>query len=150
MNILPLGEDELPEIVALLSANGLPTSDLGEGEAHFLGVRDGRGLEGIVAIQPFGRAGLLRSLAVRSDRRRGGLGSALVLEAERLAAERGIGALYLLTSDAGAFFANRGFAQIPREEAPPALRATAQFTSLCMASVCMTKALQSAGVGMAQ
>ncbi len=143
-SLQPLGDDELPEVVALLSANGLPTSDLAAGGAQFLGVRDSRGLEGIVAIQPFGEVGLLRSLAVRADRRRSGLGSALVLEAERLAAARGIGVLYLLTSDAGPFFASRGFAEIPREAAPPALRATAQFTTLCMASICMTKPLPGA------
>ena len=139
MSIRSLGEDELPEIMALLAANGLPTSDLADGAAHFLGVRDERGLEGIVAIQPYGAAALLRSLAVRADRRGSGLGSALVLEAERLAASRGAGTLYLLTSDAGPFFASRGFAEITRELAPAALRASPQFTSLCMASICMTK-----------
>ncbi|MEO8138694.1 MAG: arsenic resistance N-acetyltransferase ArsN2 [Gemmatimonadota bacterium] len=142
MSIQPLGDDELPGIIALLAANGLPTSDLIEGGAHFLGVHDGRGLEGIVAIQPYGAAALLRSLAVRADRRGSGLGSALVLEAERLAAARGIGALYLLTSDAGPFFASRGFRQVPREQAPAALRETPQFTSLCLASICMTKQLE--------
>ncbi len=91
VSIRPLGADEPPEIVALLTANGLPTTDLEAGVARFLGVRDGRGLEGIVAIQPYGSAGLLRSLAVRADRRASGLGSALVLEAERLAAAEGIG-----------------------------------------------------------
>jgi amino-acid N-acetyltransferase len=143
MSIQPLGADEFPEVVALLSANGLPTSDLEAGAAHFLGVRDSRGLEGIVAIQAYGAAGLLRSLAVRADRRGSGLGSALVLEAERLAAAHGVGSLYLLTSDAAGFFAHRGFAEVPREGAPQALRATAQFTSLCSASVCMHKALAS-------
>lgn len=141
MSIVPLGSDELPEVIALLSANGLPTADLEPGAARFLGVRDDRGLEGIVAVQLYGAAGLLRSLAVRADRRGGGLGSALVLEAERLAAGQGIGSLYLLTSDAGPFFAHRGFTPMPREEAPAALRATPQFTTLCLASVCMTKAL---------
>jgi amino-acid N-acetyltransferase len=141
VSIQPLGEDELPEIIALLSANGLPTSDLEAGGAGFLGVRDSRGLEGIVAVQSFGTAGLLRSLAVRADRRGSGLGSALVLEAERLAAGRGIGALYLLTSDAVPFFAHRGFIEVPRERAPAELLATPQFTTLCLASICMTKAL---------
>jgi N-acetylglutamate synthase-like GNAT family acetyltransferase len=141
VSIQPLGEDELPEIVALLAANGLPTSDLATGKPNFLGVRDGRGLEGIVAIQPFGTAGLLRSLAVRADRRGSGLGSALVLEAERLAAAHGIGTLYLLTSDAGPFFAHRGFAEVPRDRAPAELRAIPQFTTLCPNSICMTKPL---------
>ncbi len=141
MSIRPLDADEATEIVALLSANGLPTVDLQMGHAQFVGVRDSAGLEGIVAIEPYGTAGLLRSLAVRADRRGSGLGSALVQEAERLAAAQGVERLYLLTSDAEGFFSRRGFGRQAREEAPAPLRATAQFTTLCLASVCMSKRL---------
>lgn len=133
MNFAPLGADELPEIAALLGANGLPTADLSV-EMMLLGIRDGRGLEGVVGVEPHGEAGLLRSLAVRHDRRQSGLGSALVHEAERLAAARGIRTLYLLTTTAEAFFAHRGYAREPREQAPEAIRRTPEFTSLCPGS----------------
>ena len=131
MNIRALGGDELPEIVALLSANGLPTGDLGVAASHFIGVRDGRGLEGIVAIEPYADAGLLRSLAVRADRRGSGLGSALVLEAERLAVARGVASLYLLTTTAEAFFRARGYERLERAVAPAAIRASTEFANIC-------------------
>ena len=130
MNLTRLGEDELPEVRALLDANGLPTDDLSP-VIHFLGVRDERGLEGIVGLERHGDAGLLRSLAVRHDRRGSGLGSALVLEVERLAEEQGLASLYLLTTTAATFFAHRGYARCARESAPAAIAATREFTELC-------------------
>jgi amino-acid N-acetyltransferase len=130
MRIMPLGADELPEVAALLGANGLPTDDLSPGIALF-GVRDGHGLEGVVGIERHGEVGLLRSLAVRHDRRQSGLGSALVLEAERLAGANGIRALYLLTTTAEAFFARRGYVPAPRVRAPAAIQHSSEFTSLC-------------------
>jgi amino-acid N-acetyltransferase len=130
VNILPLGHDELPQVTALLTANGLPTADLTP-EIQFFGVHDSRGLEGIVGVERHGAMGLLRSLAVRHDRRESGLGSALVLEAERLAAEGGIASLFLLTTTAEPFFSRRGYVRIPREAAPEEIVATTQFRSTC-------------------
>jgi amino-acid N-acetyltransferase len=108
-----------------------------------LGLRDGKGLEGVVGLEPHGEAGLLRSLAVRHDRRRSGLGSALVQELERVAGARGIRRLYLLTTTAEAFFAHRGYIREPREQAPEVIRRTPEFASLCPASAAfMGKSLQ--------
>jgi amino-acid N-acetyltransferase len=120
-------------VTALLGANGLPTADLSPATALFA-VRDARGLEGVVGIEVCGLVGLLRSLAVRADRRRGGLGSALVLEAERIAVTRGLQALYLLTTTAEPFFARRGYLRLSRDEAPAGIRETTEFTTVCPAS----------------
>lgn len=133
MTITPLGADEWPEARALLEANGLPTADLSPA-ILLLGVRDARGLEGIVGLERHGAVGLLRSLAVRHDRRRGGLGSALVLELERVAAAEPLEALYLLTTTAEAFFARRGYGRVARESVPLAIRSTPEFASLCPSS----------------
>jgi amino-acid N-acetyltransferase len=147
MNIAPLGADELPEVAALLGANGLPTRDLTAAIALY-GVRDRRGLEGVVGIEPCGDVGLLRSLAVRPDRRGSGLGSALVLEAERLAAGRGLRALYLLTTTAEPFFGRRGYARLSRDQAPPEIQATSEFASVCPSSAAfMCKQLHPSGGG---
>ena len=98
-------------------------------------------------MEPHGTVGLLRSLAVRQDRRGSGLGSALVLEAERLAAGQRITTLYLLTTTAQQFFSHRGYAQIPREGAPPEIGATEEFRSVCPSSAAfMRKTLQAGRV----
>lgn len=133
MNVTTVGAEEMADITALLGANGLPTADLSPAVALF-GVRDARGLQGVVGIEACGPVGLLRSLAVRTDQRRGGMGSALVLEAERVAAARGFRALYLLTTTAEAFFARRGYVRLARDEAPAEIRGTTEFSTICPAS----------------
>ena len=133
MNITPLGADELPEVTALLGANGLPTADLSP-SIRFLGVRDGNGLEGVVGVERHGELGLLRSLAVRQDRRESGLGSALVLELERIAASEGVGALYLLTTTAERFFSRRGYSRVGRDAVPAAIRESSEFALVCPSS----------------
>ncbi|MNR54976.1 acetyltransferase [compost metagenome] len=77
---------------------------------------------------------LLRSLAVAPEARGSGLGQALVRFAEREAAARHIGRLYLLTNTAAPFFAKLGYQATARETAPPAIRRSAQFSGLCPAS----------------
>lgn len=143
MNITPLGADELPEVTALLGANGLPIADLSPA-IRFLGVRDDGGLEGVVGVERHGDLGLLRSLAVRQDRRESGLGSALVLEVERIASAEGVGALYLLTTTAERFFTRRGYARIGREAVPVAIRESSEFALVCPSSAAvMQKSLTS-------
>lgn len=138
VNITPLGADELPEVSALLVANGLPVADLSPA-IHFLGVRDDRGLEGIVGLERHGTDGLLRSLAVRPDRRGSGLGSALVLEVERLARSEGLASLYLLTTTAEPFFGHRGYTRIARDAAAPAIRESSEFASVCPTSAAVMR-----------
>jgi amino-acid N-acetyltransferase len=144
MEIGPLTQRELPEAVDLLLECGLPVADLRSGALELLGVRDARGLAGVAGLERLGEVGLLRSLAVRSDRRGTGLGSALAAAVEELAAEGGIGELFLLTTTAAKFFARRGYAQRERDGVPVAVRDTREFADLCPASaVVMSRRLNS-------
>jgi N-acetylglutamate synthase-like GNAT family acetyltransferase len=54
--------------------------------------------------------------------------------AEEQAKASGIRELYLLTTTAETFFAKRGFLRAPRDSAPPAIRATREFSGICPAS----------------
>lgn len=132
---------DLPAIRALLAASGLPGADLTPAHlGSFWLQRDAAGLVGVVGLEPRGLAALVRSLAVRTDARGRGLGGALLAYAESQAAVLGIETLYLLTTTAERFFAAHGYTEIPREAAPPPIRATAEFAELCPASsVCLTK-----------
>ncbi|MBB5208582.1 arsenic resistance N-acetyltransferase ArsN2 [Chiayiivirga flava] len=136
--------DDLQPIHALLVSAGLPIDDVDIALlADFLVVRGAGGVVGVVGLQRAGDAALLRSLAVAPQRQRSGLGAALVDAAEAAAEARGIAALFLLTTSAAPFFATRGYAQIERAAAPPAIRSTAQFAQLCPASsVLMVKPVQ--------
>jgi amino-acid N-acetyltransferase len=141
MTIAAAQPDDLPAIRALLAAIGLPEADLTSAHLGTFWVsRDAAGLAAVVGLEPHGRAALLRSLAVRADRRGGGLGAALLSHAEAQAVALGTDALYLLTTTADRFFVARGYAVIARDAAPPAIRATREFADLCPASsICMTK-----------
>jgi len=63
--------------------------------------------------------------------RRGGVGKALVEALEKMAIEKGVSELWLLTIDADAWFAQLGYRVQEREAAPPAIQKTEEFSSLC-------------------
>jgi amino-acid N-acetyltransferase len=58
----------------------------------------------------------------------------LVAELERHATAEGVKVIYLLTTTAEPFFAHRGYGRVPRDAVPSAIRATAEFASLCPTS----------------
>ncbi len=123
------------ELLALLSACGLPVSDLSPaGGVHFLGCRAGGALAGVVGLELHGRAGLLRSLAVAPAHRGHGLGAALTIHAEEQARRLGIETLYLLTTTAAGFFTRLGYSAADRRDAPVGIRQSAQFCGLCPVS----------------
>ena len=77
---------------------------------------------------------LLRSLAVGENARGKGVGSTLVAHAEHYAASKRVRSLYLLTMTAEAFFKRLGYERIDRSRAPPFIKQTSEFASLCPAS----------------
>jgi protein-tyrosine-phosphatase/N-acetylglutamate synthase-like GNAT family acetyltransferase len=134
---------DLDAIRALLEAQGLPSADIGaQSLKSFLVLRQGRELFGLVGLDPLGTCALLRSLVVSPAWRGAGLGGQLVKAAEQLAAARGIGTLYLLTTDAQDYFGARGYQAIARTEAPPEIKLHPQFRTLCPStSIFMSKSM---------
>jgi amino-acid N-acetyltransferase len=133
----------LPSAVALLQAEGLPTSDLTKAalEQFFFVGSDGSPTA-IVGLEIYGKEALIRSLVVASAARKDGLGSKLVSHAEGYAKAQGVKSLYLLTTTAEAFFQARGYSRLDRQSAPSSIQATKEFAALCPASSAfMTKPL---------
>ncbi|MFO7708203.1 MAG: arsenic resistance N-acetyltransferase ArsN2 [Desulfobacterales bacterium] len=123
------------EVKRLLAESGLPTADItAQHLHHFFGCGSKGKLEGVVGIELCGETALLRSLAVTAAQRGLGLGSGLVEHAEGYAWGKGVESLYLLTTTAEAFFRRRGYVRIPRENAPPAVKATREFSGICPVS----------------
>jgi len=120
----------------LLAACHLPTEDLlaPVTSLHLFGCQvDGR-LAGLVGVEMHGPDALLRSLAVADFARGKALGDALLVYAEQFAVAHGVQAVYLLTTTAEGFFAQRGYSLVEREAAPAAIAATQQFSGLCPAT----------------
>lgn len=135
MRIAAAQRGDEPAIRSLLESAGLLTSDLTTDRLkHFLVSVDARAVIGVVGVEIDGDVGLLRSLAVMESARGQGLGRRLCDAAETLARDRGVNALYLLTTNAEPFFAACGYRPSQREAAPAAIRRTEQFTGLCPAS----------------
>ncbi len=134
---------DLPAVLALLKEAGLPHQDLAPSRLeHFLIAAGGNTVLRAVGLEPYGRDGLLRSLVVRPASRFTSLGSQLVAAIEDHARKTGINTLYLLTTTGPDFFARRGYATMPRVEAPATVQATAEFTTLCSShAVCMRRKL---------
>jgi len=126
----------LPEAArGLLTAANLPTSDLTDEQlTSFFYCGPAAAPSALIGLEIYGNDALLRSLVVDPTLRSAGLGSALVKHAEVHAAKRDVGALYLLTTTAEAFFARRGYHRIDRTVAPAAIRSTREFAGLCPAS----------------
>ena len=140
MQIRAAHASEFAAIRDLLELAGLPTGDLTTSKIEWLvAVSDGQ-LEGVVGLESFGSAALLRSLAVQPSARGSGIASAMVGELELRSHERGVQQLLLLTQTAERFFRDRGYTVVDRTDAPAEMRASAEFRSLCPSSaVCMAK-----------
>lgn len=142
MRLRPCTREERAQVRALLIDSKLPVADLDAAAIDFIVALDAERVIGAIGLEAYAPAGLLRSLAVRDDCRGSGVGAALVQALEAQARERGLRQLLLLTETAQPFFARRGYAVVERRLAPPALRDSAEFRSLCPASaVCMQKDL---------
>jgi N-acetylglutamate synthase-like GNAT family acetyltransferase len=119
----------------LLAASGLPTEDLLAEPARYFALDDGAAPPAAYAgLLRLAEEALLRSVVVRPGERGGGAGGRIVEMASALAAEEGAQRLWLLTEGAENFFARRGWREVPREAAPPALAASRQFATTCPAS----------------
>lgn len=131
---------ELKAALELLRRSGLPEKDVAERWRHYFVVRedDGR-VVGVGGLEVHGDDGLLRSVAVDPDYREQGLGQMLVEAAVTLARRLDLRAIYLLTTTAHDFFAKRGFADSPRDEAPEAIRSSWEFQAGCPATAAFMK-----------
>ena len=88
--ISPATPADLPAIFELLQRSALPRDGLDAHVATTLVARDANGLVGTAALELYGTAALLRSVAVAAEQRGRGLGAALTATALDLARRRGV------------------------------------------------------------
>jgi N-acetylglutamate synthase-like GNAT family acetyltransferase len=133
-------------VEALLEAAGLPLDGAHEHLDDFVvAERDGSPI-GCAAVERYGDAGLLRSVAVAASERGRGIGVALVERSLADARAAGVVTVILLTTTAEGFFPRFGFEVIDRSIVPDAVRDSAEFRGACPASATVMRvALASAG-----
>ncbi len=135
MEISQASQSDLEAISSLLADLDLPTQGIADQfPLAFVKATSDGALVGCAALETYGRAGLLRSVAVKPSLQHSGIGRALV--ADRLAAARAtkLDAVYLLTTTAADYFPRLGFVPCERGAAPTELTSSPEFASVCPAS----------------
>jgi amino-acid N-acetyltransferase len=142
VTLVQVDDETLPYAEGLLARNGLPSRDVrSKADCLYTGYVADEPV-GIGGVEVHGSDGLLRSLVVEESARGQGYGAAICEALETRAADQGVETLYLLTTTAAAFFADRGYAEIEREEAPATIQRTTEFDELCPeTATCLTKSL---------
>ncbi|TVO76947.1 arsenic resistance N-acetyltransferase ArsN2 [Sedimenticola selenatireducens] len=133
MKIIPIHNTQ--QIKQLLISANLPTDDIDKHTpAHFFAVKHRSEAVALIGIEYYGEDALLRSLMVKPDYRNQGLASQLIQAIAQEAVQQGVQHLYLLTTTAGHFFSHKGFVTIRRDDTPPTIKATREFSHICPAS----------------
>jgi len=122
-----------PALAALLEANKLPLDGARQHLNTYLLATSNGELVGSAGAEIYGHIALMRSVAVAPGLHQQGLGRALVGRLIEEARRRNITRLYLLTVTAPEYFAQFGFKRTKIEEAPVALKASAEFQGACPA-----------------
>ncbi|HTL09325.1 MAG TPA: GNAT family N-acetyltransferase [Chitinophagaceae bacterium] len=73
----------------------------------------------------------MRSAVVDSAYRGHGLAAALLQHLLVAARQQGISVIYLLTTTAAPYFANKGFTAVAKDDVPSALLQSKEFNGLC-------------------
>jgi len=128
--------------LALLSDNDLPVRDLDETKTLFACLSNGDVI-GTGGLERFRDCALLRSISIKKDLQKKGLGKFIVGEVEKLAGQTGINCLYLLTTTAGDFFTKIGYETIDREAVPLEIKNTTEFSSICPSSATVMRKILS-------
>lgn len=123
-------EMEREQVIELLKQQDLPTTDIDEDKQLYL-LLDSERLIGTAGLEIFEDCALLRSVSVVKEEQGKGHGKFINRQIEHFAKESGIKCMYLLTNTARDFFTRLGYCNIKREEAPAAIKQTAEFASLC-------------------
>lgn len=142
-----MADADVAAVLALLDVNQLPTHGVGDSAARFFVARSNGVIIGSAGLEIHGASGLLRSVAVASERRGQGIAAALVEHVVAHAARGRLDALYLLTTSARDYFARLGFTDAARNAAPEALQNSWEFRSGCPASAALMRRSLSAKNG---
>jgi amino-acid N-acetyltransferase len=137
--VRPGSPREYGAVKRLLVANKLPVDGVPESLQNFLVAFDGQKVIGTIGLEVFEDSALLRSAVVDQSARGGGLGAQLVEAALAKARVLRLKDVYLLTTTAEKYFPRFGFAEVPRDSAPPEIQQSVEFTTACPATAVLMK-----------
>lgn len=139
MQIVKATEQHRKEIIDLLRTNHLPAEDLPDALNDFYAAVDEGKVVGLIGMERYSPFGLLRSMVVHPDHRNQHIAGKLVQLLEQKAGSAGIATIYLLTETAENYFSKRSYQVITRDEVPPALFQSSEFSHVCPVSATVMK-----------
>lgn len=131
---------DLSVILNLLIQVDLPLEGVKEHVSDFLLLYESENDEtpiGCAGLEIYGKAALLRSMAVAPEHQNKGHGRKLTDAIISYAKGREIETLYLLTETAEDFFQRIGFNIVEREQVPDKVKESIEFTKLCVTAPSM-------------
>ena len=135
--------EDLDDVLRLLSQHHLPADGLRDHVGTLLVARDDGRIVGSAALETYADGALLRSVAVAPTLQRHQLGRELTEAAIRLAEDRRMPAIYLLTTTAADYSPRFGFEWVARAAVPTGVQQSVEFTSACPSTaIAMRKLLR--------
>jgi len=138
--IEPARAEDVGRVKELLREQHLPLDGLDDHLDTLLVAREDARVVGSVALELYDDGALLRSLAVAPVVQGQGVGRLLTESVVRLARQRGIRDVFLLTTTAQHYFPRFGFETVDRVEVPESVRQSIEFRSACPASAIAMRA----------
>lgn len=137
--ITKASDNHRPMVIALLQAEKLPVEDLPASLDNFFVALNEDKVIGAIGLEQYGNYALLRSMVVHAAHRNKHIASSLVEQLEHYGNTLGISDMYLLTETAPAYFEQKGYQKIKREEVPAALQSSSEFSHVCPVSAIVMK-----------
>jgi N-acetylglutamate synthase-like GNAT family acetyltransferase len=135
-------QSDYAALATVLAENNLLSGDLDGENKRFFAFEDDSGWRvGVGGLEIYGDVAILRSFLTMSCHRGEGLGAQMLEEVLAAAKASGVRDAYLFTENAQGFFEKQGFKLVRREEAPAAIKASAQFAEHCRTATFMHRQL---------
>jgi amino-acid N-acetyltransferase len=132
---------DLDDVLHLLAEHHLPPDGLRDHIGTLLVARQNGRIVGSAALEMYADGALLRSVAVAPALQRHQLGRELTEAVIRVAQERRVPAIYLLTTTAADYFPRFGFEEVTRADVPIGVQQSVEFTSACPSTAIVMRKL---------
>ncbi len=144
MEFRKAAESDMPLIKSLLETTKLPIESVQKDTTEFYVATDSGQILGVAGFEFYENDALLRSVAVRPDVQRSGIGSQIVDFMLTIAHQRDVHKVALLTETAKDFFLKKNFRVVDRSSIKnEAMKRSSEFAFACPESaVCMVLKLQ--------
>ena len=136
-NITLAEQGDFLQLHEILIKNGLPIAGVDFGKGNYY-IASGQELMGIIGVEQYGRAVMLRSLAIKPQFRKMGIAKELIDYALQQLKDRDVTDIYLITNTAQLYMTKYGFVRIERDEIPNTVLTVSTLGDVCpLSSICM-------------